>query len=300
MSLFALCDVHVGNHEALNISFIDNNKIIASIDKFPWATESSESVFAEIVENPISTLKSEDGAKYDPDPESTDFPSYNETVFYYTYGNIAMVVLNSNYWYAPYHTMIPQTSGNAHGYIMDNQLAWLRETIALLEKDKDIDHIFVTIHTPAFPNGGHSKNDMWYNGNNEIRPWVAGVPVEKGIIERRDEFLNILINKSKKTVALLCGDEHNYSRFKLTDQTIIYPPDYSYPKLNISRTFWQLTNGAAGAPYYAQETLPWSENVEKFSTQYALVFFHVNGDKIKIEVLNPDTLETIEEFDLIE
>ncbi|MCF8366351.1 MAG: metallophosphoesterase family protein [Bacteroidales bacterium] len=290
--------IGIGNHEALNLNFITGNQMLASIDKFPWDTESTESVFAEIVVNPLSSLKSEDGSKYDPDPKSVDFPSYDETVFYYTYGNMAMVVLNSDYWYAPAEDAIKFTSGNPHGYIMDNQLAWLKETILNLEEDKKINHIFVTIHTPAFPNGGHAKDDMWYNGNNEVRPYVAGQAVEKGIIQRRDEFLDILINQSKKTVALLCGDEHNYSRTRITKAMQMYPEDYPHQKLEISRTFWQLTNGAAGAPYYAQEQLPWTNNVEAFSTQYALIFFHIEGNKIKVEVLNPDTLEKIEDFDL--
>ena len=290
----------MGNHEALNYIFYQGDKYTAAIDKFPFDTESTEAAFAEVVTNPVCELKSEDGSKYDPDPKSIDFPPYDETVFFYTYGNMAMVVLNSNYWYAPTHTMIKHTSGNLHGYIMDNQLAWLEKTISTLEADQGIDHIFVTIHTPAFPNGGHSKDDMWYSGNNKFRPYVAGEPVEKGIIERRDEMLDILINKSKKTVALLCGDEHNYSRLKITDETQIYPPDYQYQKIEVSRPFWQITNGAAGAPYYAQEQLPWSGDVEIFSTQYALVLFHVDGGKIDIEVINPDTLELIEKLSLLE
>jgi hypothetical protein len=94
---------------------------------------------------------------------------------------------------------------------MDNQIKWLRETIAKLEKDRDIDHIFVTQHTPAFPNGGHSRDDMWYSGDNSKRPFIAGKPVDKGIIERRDEYLDILINESTKVVGMLTGDEHNYN-----------------------------------------------------------------------------------------
>lgn len=292
--------IGMGNHEALNFNFIHDNKLIASIDKFPWESESSEAVFAEIVVNPLNGPKSEDNSIYDPDENSQDFPSYRENVFYYTYGNLAMVVLNSDYWYAPTHQMVPFTSGNVHGYLMDNQLAWLEKTIAKLENDRNIDHIFVTLHTPAFPNGGHSGDDMWYNGDNSVRPYVAGKPVEKGIIQRRDEFLDILINHSTKAVALLTGDEHNYSRMRIDDQTPMYPGKYAHPKLQVSRTFWQITNGAAGAPYYGQEQLPWSGHVEKFSTQFAVVFFHVDGKKISIEVLNPDTLELIEKFDLVE
>lgn len=51
-------------------------------------------------------------------------------------------------------------------------------------------------------------------------------------------------------------------------------------------------------PYYAQEELPWSDHVEIFSTQYAVIFFHIDSESVKIEVINPDTLELIEEVTL--
>jgi hypothetical protein len=156
----------------------------------------------------------------------------------------------------------------------------------------------VTIHTPAFPNGGHSGDDMWYNGNNKIRPYIAGKPVKKGIIERRDEFLDLLVNKSDKVVAVLTGDEHNYCRMKLTDETAIYPENWNKKKIKISRPLWHITNGSSGAPYYGQEKMPWSSSVEKFSTQYALMLFRIDGKKISMEVINPDTMEEIENVDL--
>ena len=289
-----------GNHEAVLSVFDDGSKYGISVDKFPFNTKSAERTFANAFVNPENGPFSEDDAVYDPKANQQDFPPYKETVYYYTYGNIVMIVMNSNYWYTPSTGKIPEIGGNPHGYIMDNQLKWLEKTIDKFETDPNIDHIFVTIHTPAFPNGGHANNDMWYFGNNKIRPTVAGLPVEEGIIERRDEFLNILINKSKKTVALLCGDEHNYSRLKLTGKTPIYTENYQGKKLKISRPFWQITNGSAGAPYYGQEQLPWSSSVEKFSTQYALMLFKIDGKKVTLRVVNPDTLEEIEEVVLTE
>ncbi len=291
-------NVGPGNHEALVNVFDDNSSYGISIDKFPFDTKSAETIFSKNFANPQNGPQSEDGAYYDPNKNKLDFPEYGETVFSYIYDNIAMVVLNSNYWYAPSTKMIPEIGGNPHGYIMDNQLEWFDDKIKNLNNNPNIDHVFVTIHTPAFPNGGHANNDMWYFGNNKIRPTVAGVPVKKGIIERRDEFLNIMINKSDKVVALLCGDEHNYSRMKITKKTPIYPDGYKGKKLKISRPFWQITNGSAGAPYYGQEQMPWTEFVEKFSTQYALMLFDIDGDNISLRVINPDTLEEIETVDL--
>lgn len=291
--------VGMGNHEALVNVFNDGSEYGISIDKFPFSSSSAELVFANNFVNPISELQSEDGAYYDPNPEEKDFPSYSENVYYYIYDNIAVVVLNSNYWYAPSTYKIPEIGGNAHGYIMDNQLNWFDKTISELNHNPDIDHIFVTIHTPAFPNGGHSHDDMWYSGNNSIRPVVSGIKVDKGIIERRDEFLDIVINKSNKVVALLCGDEHNYSRMKITSKTNIYPDKYKGKKLKISRPFTQITNGTAGAPYYGQEKLPWSSSVEKFTTQYALNLFDIEGKSVKLRVINPITLQEIESIILV-
>jgi len=289
-----------GNHEVVVTSFDDGSKYGLSVDKFPYSANSGERIFADEFVNFENGPVSEDGSKYDPDKNSKDFPPYRETSYYYVYGNTAIVVMHSNYLYTPSTYNIPEIGGNVHGYIMDNQLAWLDNILAELNRDSDIDNIFVTIHTPAFPNGGHSGDDMWYGGNNQIRPYIAGKPVKKGIIERRDEFLNIIVNKNPKVVALLTGDEHNYCRMKLTDKTPRYPENWNHKKLHLNRPFWQITNGSSGAPYYGQEKLLWSSSVEKFSTQYALMLFTVEGKKVKLTVINPDTLDKIEEVFLKE
>ena len=142
----------MGNHESLNHLYFDpNTKLQIQVDQFPYSTQSSEYLYAKEFVNPTNGPTSEDGASYDPSATTDDFPSYEENVFYYTYDNVAVIVLNSNYWYAPSSRFIQFISGNLHGYIMDNQLKWFEKTIKKLEKDKNIDHIFLTQHTPFFP-----------------------------------------------------------------------------------------------------------------------------------------------------
>lgn len=292
--------ISMGNHEALSTDFKeegDKGKTI-SIDKFPYATESAEAVFANNFVNPTNGPASEDGALYDPNPTTTDFPPYNENVFYYTYDNVAMVVLNSNYWYNTSTDMVAIGGGNMHAYIMDQQLKWLESTLKILEADKDIDHIFITLHTPFFPNGGHVKDDMWCNGSNEPRPYVRGKALDVGIIQRRDQLLDLMVNKSAKVAAILTGDEHNYCTTEIGPETPIYPTGWAMPKLKLTRTILQINNGAAGAPYYAQETTPWTGYTSGFTTQNAVVYFHVEGKTVDVEVVNPDTLEEIESFGL--
>ncbi len=288
--------VGMGNHEAVEYWFYDpSDERVMKIDRFPFETESAEAVFRENFHMPMNGPESEDGASYDPDPKKTDFPSYKESVFYYTYDNIAVVVLNSDYLYASSTPFIRLTSGNLHGYIMDIQLEWLGSTLQMLEGDPGIDHVFVTQHTPAFPNGGHVGDDMWYSGNNQYRPTIQGKPLGIGIIERRDQYLDLLANESSKVVAIFTGDEHNYNRLKISSELDIYPEMYFAEKIEIGREIWQINNGAAGAPYYAQEETPWSEHVQGFTTQNALVLIHVDGMKVTLEVINPDTLELIDE-----
>lgn len=284
----------MGNHESVMREFVSTkNNTYFGVNRFPFDTESGETAFATAVCNPLNGPESEDGAAYDPNPDRVDFPAYKETVFHYSYDNVGMIVLNSNYLYTPDHTKVPLFGGNIHAYIMDQQLAWLEKTLAMFEQDPNIDHVFVTVHTPFFPNGGHVYDDMWYNGKNEPRPYIAGKALEKGIIERRDQMLELIVNKSAKTLALLTGDEHNFALTTLEASVNIYPPNWSLSKVSLGRRFYQINNGAAGAPYYAQERTPWSNAVSGFTTQNALVLLHIEGKSVKMEVRNPDTLEEI-------
>ena len=118
--------------------------------------------------------------------------------------------------------------------------------------DQNVDHIIVTILTPFFPDGGHVKDDMWYDGEIQYRPTVAGKRIAKGIIERRDELLDIIVNQGVKTKAILTGDEHNDARTKLGPDTDIYPKKYFSDKIELTREIWQVNKGAAGVPYYTQ------------------------------------------------
>jgi len=286
-----------GNHEGVFHGLLGDSANVW-IDRFPYETESGEALFAAAFANPHNGPDSEDGTAYDPDPRRRDFPPYDETAFWYTYDNVAVISLNSNYWFAPSVRRHPAIGGNPHGYIMDAQLDWLRATLQRLERDAHIDHVFVTVHTPLFPNGGHVGDDMWYRGDNRVRPHVAGRPYAEGIIERRDALLEVAVNQTTKVVAFLTGDEHNYSRLRITEAMPRYPQNYDGPRLALARGVWQINNGAAGAPYYGREETPWAQHVRAFSTQNAVVLFHVAGPRVTVEVLNPDTLEELDRFDL--
>ena len=177
-------------------------------------------------------------------------------------------------------------------------MRWLKKTLDEFERDSTIDHVFVTVHTPPFPNGGHRGDCMWYDGDNAHRPWIAGKPVEKGIIERRDELLDLCANQTNKVVGFLCGDEHNYNRMLVEESTPRYPETWDKPRVQLKRPLWQIIHGAAGAPFYAQQELPWSAAVRGFTVQNALCLFDISGKKIQLRVINPDTLEELDAVEI--
>lgn len=301
----------MGNHEAVVHTFGDLKGFkgrygaadpTMKVDRFPFATDSAEAVYADQFVNPTNGLESEDGASYDPNPDKIDFPPYKENVFYYTYDNVAMVVLNSNYWYAPPLRFDPNyPTGNLHGYLMDNQLAWLEKTLAKLDADENLDFIFVTVHAVVLPNSGHYTDTMYYSGNNERRAVVKKTLngpnlVTKGIIDQRDRLINAM-TKTKKVIAVLTGDEHDFHWIKLTKDVNIYPENWKKAKVTENKHFrsiYQIHNGAAGsAANLVTENVPWIDHVKDFTPQSALVLFHVNGKSLKMEVINPDTLNTL-------
>lgn len=281
-----------GDHEPNKKFFAPDSisKKSKSIEMFPYATSSGEAGFAKAFVNPANGPLSEDGASYDPDPSKEDFPTYKENVYYYTYDNVAMIVLNTEYWESKDPWI---TGGCPEGYIMDQQVKWLKETIQQFEKDNSIDHIFVVVHGAVFPNGDHLADAMWWNGENKNRAVVAGVPLSKGTIERRDEILDICVNQSKKFLAFISGDEHNFSFLEITPQSSIYKDDYTGKRLKLSRSFYNINNGAGGSAPYAMLPSPWSNGFRYFTEPPVLAMINVNGKSVSLKAIRAETFEKI-------
>jgi hypothetical protein len=281
-----------GDHEPNKKFFAPDSisKKSKSIEMFPYATSSGEAGFAKAFVNPSNGPVSEDGASYDPDLTKLDFPTYKENVYYYTYDNVAMIVLNTEYWESKDPWI---TGGCPEGYIMDQQVKWLKETMQQFEKDNSIDHIFVVVHGAVFPNGDHLADAMWWNGENKNRAVVAGVPLSKGTIERRDEILDICVNQSKKFLAFISGDEHNFSFLEITPQSSIYKDDYAGKRLKLSRSFYNINNGAGGSAPYAMLPSPWSKGFRYFTEPPVLALINVNGKSVSLKALRVETFEKI-------
>jgi len=283
--------VGMGDHEVNFTTFTPDatTKKATKIDRFPYSTASGEASFARAFVNPTNGPESEDGATYDPNPSQVDFPTYKENVFYYTYDNVAMIVLNTEYWKGE----DPKVSGTPEGYIMDQQLKWLDKTMQQLEKNPAIDHIMVNLHSAVFPNGDHANGAMWFNGNNAERAKVAGVKVAKGILERRDEILDICVNKSNKFLAFLSGDEHNFAFLQITPDFPMYPDGYTLPKLKLRRPFFHINNGGGGSASYAMLPTPWTGKFKFFTEPPVVAIVTVNGKRVSISAFNPETFSKI-------
>jgi len=284
--------VGMGDHETNKTTLRNGDPASRgySVELFPYAEVSGEATFARAFVNPPNGPQSEDGAAYDPNPNHMDFPPYKENVYYYTYGNIAMIVLNTEYWESKTPAV---TGGCPEGYIMDMQMKWLRETMQRMENDPNIDHIFVNVHGAVFPNGDHLTDAMYWSGDNTSRAVVAGVPVPRGAIERRDEILDVCVNKSRKFLAFLSGDEHNFSFLQVTPETPIYKDGYTGPKIRISRPFYNINDGGGGSAPYALLKSPWSGSFKYFTPPPTVALITVHGRNVVLNAVRAETLEPI-------
>jgi hypothetical protein len=288
----------MGNHESNYYILAPESGTAKSarIARFPYATESGEVAFAQAFVQPTNGPESEDGASYDPTPNPGDFPSYKENVYFYTYGNLAIIVLNSEYW----KSVDSRVNGAPEGYVMDQQLKWLDQTIQKFEADPKIDHVFVATHSAMFPSGDHTDAGMWFFGSNDPRPMINGTRTDKGIIERRDQIIDVSINKSRKVIGFLTGSEHNFSTLEVTPTLPIYPDNYRATKLKIKRPFFVVNNGGGGAYSYAmmndtQYHTPWIDKFQHFSAPSSMAIIHVNGSNVTLDAYNPETFEKIAE-----
>lgn len=249
----------MGNHEALMTVYNDGSKYGAEFDKYDptlgkgkeW-DHSAEAIFAKEFVNPTNG----------PAAEAEGLPTYKENVYSFDYGNVHIVVFNTNYFWS---NQPEKFGGNLEGFVMDKQIEWIEKDLADA-RARGVEHIFMFAHEPAFPNGGHVKDAMWYNGD----PYV---------VAQRDKLWEVISRYDVLAVGF--GDEHNYNRTLIDKNTPVYTDGSSNP--NFINPVWQVINGCAGAPFYAQQATPWSDNVKKFSSQTAYTIFTVKGSQVYIE-----------------
>ena len=249
----------MGNHESL-------------VDLWApgWAVgrrgeQSAEAIFAEHFVNPTESS---------PEVPEGD-PPYRENTYSFDIGTTHFASVNSNYWYRshPDHEEHPH-AGNSQreGWVNDTTLAWLDDDLKAA-KERGAKHLFVFTHEPAFPNGGHVRDAMWWHGR---------IPA---VVQQRNKFCRILGEHG--VTAVFHGDEHNYSRTLIDDELVN----------GMEHPTWQFISGGAGAPYYAREAnVPWASHVRAFDPRQHFIRVVIEGDAAFAEAVSL----TGERFDRVE
>lgn len=100
-------------------------------------------------------------------------------------------------------------------------------------------------------------------------------------IAARDRFWSLVTKAG--AAAVFCGHEHNYSRTLIDSQTPVHPDGSANPKF--ARPTWQVTQGAAGAPFYPRDFLvPWRGAVQKFVAHtWSYCHVQVRGPRVNLE-----------------
>ena len=288
----------VGNHEQVGDYFEvpdpehDGYRIIMFRDRDD--PRSAEAIFTAAFTNPRGSSY---GFCLGPETRSAlgeivAGPDYGETVYSFDYGNCHFVSLNTNYWYSSVKNSsrtkrYPSDKGGSaialeilggcrEGYVMQNQLDWLEEDLGMAQEDDAIDWVFVFTHEPAFPNGGHLWDAMfWGDAGKGHEGGLNDHAAPLGdVIDMRNRLWTTLVRHGK-VVAFMSGDEHNYSR-TFVDSRV----DSAF-----TRPVWQIVSGGAGAPFYVQDmSSPWSGNVEAFSPVNHYCLFDVTEERVSLTV----------------
>lgn len=261
----------MGNHENLYDSYNDGSKYGLQFDKA--GENSAEALFAREFVNPVNG----------PQREDETAPPYDETAYYFDYDNARIIVINTNYWWC---SSPEKYGGNLEGFILENQMAWIKELLKEAEENPHIDHVIPIMHEPPFPNGGHLDDSMWYDGQKDY------------VFKMRDELWKAFSECSKVTV-VLASHEHNYSRLLVNSNTPVYT---SMLSADYERPIWQITSGGAGAPKYDREYAPWSSYLKVFLAEEHYVQVIIKGKELSVKVydksgkiLDEKTLSTVEE-----
>ena len=237
----------MGNHESLLNDFGDT----AGFDKS--GTDSAEALFAQEFVHPQNG----------PEPEREGLPPYKGAVYSFDYAGCHFVQLNSDYWYS---SNPQEMGGNYFGRLLPGQLDWFEKDLAAARKN-GAKHIFVFVHEPAFPNGGHVSDALWGGGT------VEGVEV-------RDRFWTAV--SEAQVVAVFHGHEHNYSRMKIDEHTPVHRD--GSPNPSFKNPVWQIIQGAAGAPFYPiDRSTPWIDSVQKFVTHtWSYCHITIKGGSVEL------------------
>ncbi len=301
--------VGMGNHDALIRRYDDGSEDGVRLDRWPYETEGSETVFREVFD------QFENG----PRPSDPRRPEYLETVFAFQYGPLTAIAFNNNYWMS---THANRFGGSPEGYILPDQMSWIERQLKQAQADPTVRYVILFAQEPVFPNGGHAEDSMWYHGDNRVRAHTYEpdtgrlVPEKEGIIEVRNHLVT-LVGRYPKVAAVLTADEHGYHRTLIDSDTPVGVYRIDDPNGNgkvcekeescsplpfMEFPVWFITSGGAGAPYYAEQSTPWNrywkanpeaceEHKEKscyrFSSQEHFLLFEVGPSSLSMSVRTP-------------
>ena len=289
----------MGNHESVFRVFTKDFRRRIRMDRWPYGVEDSQTLFTQAFVNPTNG----------PEPSDPRRPAYGETVYSFQYGPFKVIGFNNNYWVVKGSHRF---GGAPEGYVLEDQLDWIKNELIVSEKDPSVHHILLFAQEPVFPNGGHLGDAMWWNGNNNVRAttFVKGrmVPERRGIVEVRNELVRA-VAASPKVAAVLGSDEHGYHRTLIGPKVPIGDPavddpdgdgklEKTSPLPDLQYRTWYIVSGGAGAPYYSEEPSPWNRFWKErpvggkpsfgytYSSQENILILKSTGNGVALEVYN--------------
>ena len=313
----------MGNHEFIYDEYAipaekdgKPSTAFVQVDRMPYDTGSSESIFADAFSNPTDA----------PLPSDPRRPTYNESVYTVQYGQVRIISLNNDYWNTVENDWRnPETKkygGAPYGYFMEDQLAWTERELVNAENDPTVKYVFVVCHCGLFPTFADAP--MWRYGNDNTRAYTyvngSVVPEPQGLVSERNR-LALAIGNCSKVAAVINSHEHIYSRTLMTDQVPAGIPavddkngdgmitaDEPKSPLPFRYPTWYIVTGCAGGPSYAPvDPSPWTQYWKSqpnpswgfaFSLQEHYLIIKTDGDSVSYRAVSlyGETIDKVDDL----
>ncbi|MBN2669889.1 MAG: hypothetical protein JXR60_11770 [Bacteroidales bacterium] len=138
-----------------------------NLDKFPFATESSEAVFLDAFNMPYNGPMADDSILN----SKKNWPPYKGSTYWFKQNNVAIVVLNPFHFSSENNTAY-FFSGNQLKHIDRQQLLWLEKTMKTIDIDSAIQHVFIVSERDVYSDSTFYKT-ISSSSNNKLKCLVS-------------------------------------------------------------------------------------------------------------------------------
>lgn len=247
----------LGKKEFVKSSFITEDKRrVYGVNKSPVYTASSEAVFSRVFDAPTVRLPGEQNLKRffnrnEPHAE------YQSTAFAFRQQHVGVVVLNTEYARTSNWRFSRAAGGSISGYLLENQISWLKRQLEAFEKNNAISNVVIFMHSPLYPTGEYISESFWYGGKFRAAPKGKNDKDLPGVIAVRDELMETF-SANEKVTAIVSAEPGLNGILNVSADSSPYPAGFNDKRIILREDILLMNFGGRGQNLSIN--VPWSND----------------------------------------